>query len=53
MSPYFANDMFDITKRQKDFSFHLDLFHFGATGRLLHIFKIRRISQASIFTVNG
>ena len=35
MSPYFANDMFDIIKRQKDFSFYLAIFQIEATGHFL------------------
>ena len=46
MSPYFANDMFDIIKRQKDFSFYLGIFQIEATG---HFFKNTVQSQA-IFT---
>jgi hypothetical protein len=32
MSPYFPADMFDISKRQKDFSFHLALFQIEVKG---------------------
>ena len=32
MSPYFANDMFNIIKRQKDFSFYTPIFQIDATG---------------------
>ena len=46
MSPYFANDMFDIIKRQKDFSLYLAIFQIEATG---HFFKNKVQSQA-IFT---
>ena len=46
MSRYFANDMFDIIKHQKDFSFYLAIFQIEATG---HFFKNKVQSQA-IFT---
>ena len=46
MSPYFANNMFDIIKRQNDFSFYLAIFQIEATG---YFFKNKVQSQA-IFT---
>ena len=46
MSSYFANDMFDIVKRQKDFSFYLAIFQIEAKS---HFFKNKVQSQA-IFT---
>ena len=64
MSFYFVNDMFDIIKRQKDFSFYLAMFQIEATRYFflkikfkvklfLHIYKIRRVLRACIFNVNG
>ena len=59
---HFANDMFDISKRQKDFSFHLAIFQIEASYHVLKnavqikpflaIFKIRRVPQAFL-NVNG
>ena len=42
-SPYFANDMFDIINRQKDFSFYLAIFQIEAAG---HFFKNKVQGQA-------
>ena len=42
MSTYFANDMFDIIKRQKDFSFYLAVFQIEATGHFVEKkFKVK------------
>ena len=49
MSPYFANDMLDIIKHQKDFSFCLSIFQIEATGQF---FKYKVKSQA-IFTYSA
>ena len=44
MSPYFANDTFDIIKRQKDFSFYLAIFEIEA------IFLKIKVQSQAIFT---
>ena len=64
MNPYFANDMFNIIKRQKDFPSYLAIFEIEATGHFFKnksskssyfyiFYKIRRVSRACIFNVNG
>ena len=46
MSPNFANDMFDITKHQKYFSFYLAIFQIEATD---HFFK-NKVQRQAMFT---
>ena len=48
MSPYFADDMFDIIKHQKEFSFYLAIFQIQATD---HFFKNIRSSKSSYFYI--
>ena len=43
MSPYFANDMFDIIKRQKDFSFYFAIFQIEATGHFFKFVEFREL----------
>ena len=63
MSPYFANDMFDIVKHQREFSFSLDIFQIEATGHFFFkyslnssyfyiFYKICRMSRACILDID-
>ena len=46
MTPYFADDMCDIIKHQRDFSFYLAIFQIEATG---HFFE-NKVQTQAIFT---